>query len=135
MSLQEIEVDQHGNMYAGGSFYDDIVFDGLESLTTNGSVDIFLYKEASPLVAINNYAETINVSIAPNPATTVINLTVANETNYKLDIINQHGAIVKSIENAVGENSMYIADLAAGMYFVVITTMDGVKTSQPFVKN
>lgn len=135
VSLQEIEVDQHGNMYAGGSFYDDIVFDGLESLTTNGSVDIFLYKEASPLVAINNYAETINVSIAPNPATTVINLTVANETNYKLDIINQHGAIVKSIENAVGENSMYIADLAAGMYFVVITTIDGVKTSHPFVKN
>lgn len=136
VSLQEIAVDQHGNLYAGGSFYDDIMFDGMETLNTvDGSVDIYLYKEASPLVAINNYSDKINFSVAPNPATTYINLSVEKETNYHFDIVNQQGAIVKSIENIVGENTMYIADLAAGMYFVVITNSDGIKTSQPFVKN
>lgn len=73
-----------------------------------------------------------NFSIFPNPVHEVLNITTNKEVEIKgLRITDLSGRIVKAISNLkLREFQVNIMDLKAGMYFVSITTNDGVMTSR-----
>ena len=64
-----------------------------------------------------------NVSLYPNPAHGVINITAVNNTTVA--IYNQYGALVHRQDVTAGDNSVNISGLATGLYMV---TADGHST-------
>ena len=74
-----------------------------------------------------------NFSVYPNPATTV--LTIANRNNLDITsavITDVNGRVVNQTSGAVSQ--INIADLTAGVYFLKVTTTQGVGTTR-VVKN
>jgi len=133
--VQALDIDAHGNFYVGGHFNDDIACDGLETVSSNGGTDIFLYKETSSLVNIDTYNENFQIELAPNPASSYINVTAGFDDLFNVNIINQQGAIIMSITKVAGFCAIDVENIAAGMYFIVATTESGTITSHSFVKN
>lgn len=88
----------------GGTTYGDEV-----SFTTTGSI-----------TGIDPVSETV-VSVYPNPATDVVNITTGNVgDNGSFDIVSLSGAIVASGIVANGQATAYIATLGSGVYVLDI---------------
>ncbi len=71
-------------------------------------------------------------SIYPNPATDVLNISGTNIS--KVEILNQSGQLVRSANDINGKQSLNIADLPAGVYFVKVTNSTSVNTEKLIVK-
>lgn len=86
---------------------------------------------ATDTLLSNDKVQTLtNVSIYPNPATDVLNVTgVDSVTSLVINDIN--GRTIKTVNNATSIN---VSDLNAGVYFVNIATENGTVTKK-FMKN
>ncbi len=76
---------------------------------------------------INEIAEG-EVSVYPNPATTVLN--VANAEGAQVSVFDMNGRVVASIENANANETINVANLAKGMYIVRIVDGQNVTTKK-----
>lgn len=96
--------------------------------TTNNFVFIDTFSVTSALS--NDKFETSSISIFPNPATDILNVTGVEEiTSLVINDIN--GRTIKTVNNATSIN---VSDLNAGVYFVNITTEKG-NVTKKFMKN
>lgn len=73
-----------------------------------------------------------SLSVFPNPASESIQISFNQSTaNQTVSVLNLNGQMVKQEKNV---SSIYISDLPAGLYFVQVTTSNGIAT-QKFIKN
>ncbi len=74
-----------------------------------------------------------NFSIYPNPVNDMVNISSLNNSEItKVSITDINGRVVKEVNSNVSNIS--VGDLNAGIYFLKVTTSEGVGTSK-FVKN
>jgi hypothetical protein len=77
----------------------------------------------------DNFAFAKAVSLYPNPAKNLINIT-GTDSILKLELINLSGQSIKSLQPL---NSVSLEGIANGMYFIKITTDKGMETL-PIIK-
>ncbi len=79
------------------------------------------------LVGIKNIKKDA-LNIYPNPTSSHIN--ISNTELGDLSIYNLNGALVKEISQVEGQISIDVSDLDNGIYFVKLSTEDGIKTTK-----
>ena len=105
------------NTWVGGDFSQEVIFDN-QSFETNGFFDFFL-GEANPQgVVSTDKVAPIDLSIFPNPTSSIFQSTVKNAQTSLFSI---DGKLLKVFENGL---TMDISDLPAGLYFLQIKTDD-----------
>jgi hypothetical protein len=134
VKINDVNMDAHGNIYCAGIFYEDVISDGLTTLVTNGGVDIFAYKETSPLVNIAEVATLASIELSPNPTTNTITISSENDLLKTIKIVDQNGAVIKLLSSTNQSNTMNVSDLAPGLYFVLVTSGDALAQTKSFVK-
>ena len=86
---------------------------------------------------IEDYQLAGNVRIYPNPATDVVNVqcTMNNEQlGDELQLFDVYGKLLQIVPITSETTPINVADLASGIYFVRVTTDQGIATKR-FVKN
>ncbi len=75
---------------------------------------------------------SINISIAPNPASDILNI---SNTEFATDYIitNYYGDIVANGTLSEGRNSININDLSSGMYFIQLSNDNGMVKSEKII--
>ncbi len=86
-------------------------------------------------VGIAEVAPAVDVNVFPIPASEQLFIETTGNTLRTATVVDLDGATVLSMQlNASGRTSVDITTLAAGKYFVLITTADGRVTAKPFTK-
>jgi photosystem II stability/assembly factor-like uncharacterized protein len=116
-AIQHVDVAFFSNTtgYSGGF---------TESSNTGG---VFVY--SSNVLSDDNFAFAKAISLYPNPAKNLINIT-GTDSILKLELINLSGQSIKSLQPS---NSVSLEGIANGMYFIKITTDKGMETL-PIIK-
>ncbi|MFD2909050.1 T9SS type A sorting domain-containing protein [Flavobacterium ardleyense] len=93
--------------------------------------------DVEDLLGATDFAEPSKlelISLFPNPASTVINLSSTNNLSLeKFTIIDINGRTIKSIDASGVDASIDVSDLNAGVYFLNIQTTEGNSTKK-FIK-
>jgi hypothetical protein len=113
----------------------------------DGNPEIYYKRNptGNPIVGTENNEKTkatLQFSIYPNPASTLINLQFTNELN--LQAVNPEGKSVLTIRNILGEELLSkqiqndesvfdVSGLQNGLYFVAITTVDKLTVSKKLI--
>ena len=93
------------------------------------------YLENAVMLAVNNFSIQNEVAIYPNPASSILNIeNKSNETVTALSIYNLNGALVKEVKSTTSLQSISVADLERGIYFVKIQ-MNTKVLNYKFIKN
>jgi hypothetical protein len=107
------------------------VLDGGPNGANSDIIGIDTFSVDRPLSTDSFFAQ--NFSVYPNPATSVLNIAVKNNVAIsQAQITDINGRVVKSVNNVVSQ--INISDLNTGVYFLKITTDQGVGTTK-IVKN
>lgn len=79
------------------------------------------YLENAVMLAVNNFSTQNEVTIYPNPTSSILNIeNKSNETVAALSIYNLNGALVKEVKSTTSLPSISVAELQSGIYFVKI---------------
>lgn len=103
-----------------------------DDTNTNGLPD---YLEFGVALGVKNNTIDALISLYPNPATTVLN--IENASTFTIDavaIYSVNGSLLREVKNQQNLETISVADLASGIYFVKIKSNDKVITKK-FVKN
>ena len=93
------------------------------------------YLENAVMLAVNNFSLQNEVTIYPNPASSILNIeNKSNETVTALSIYNLNGALVKEVKSTTSLPSISVAELQRGIYFVKIQ-MNSKVLNYKFIKN
>lgn len=101
----------------------------------------YLYVDALNLVAplaTENFKTTAGFSVYPNPASSnlTLDLSTLNAIPESIKISDLQGKIVSETKNITSEiQNIALSNLANGMYFINITTKEGMSFIQKFIKN
>jgi hypothetical protein len=100
---------------------------------TNGN-SIPDYLENAVALGVNNFAIQNEVTIYPNPASSILNIeNKSNESVVAISIYNLNGAMVKEVKSSTSLQSISVADLQNGIYFVKIQ-MNSQVVNYKFIK-
>lgn len=125
-----IAVDGANNVYTVIQYYNTVDFDpgaGVFNLTATGGTDIGVLKLSVTGVGIEE-SETSNISMFPNPVSTVLNIQTT-EVIERISIYSSTGALVQTET----KNVFSVAELSSGVYLIQVQTANGIATSR-FVK-
>ena len=75
---------------------------------------------------IDSYQVENQITIYPNPATSIIHLELNNRTISKINIIDINGRYIEANHILNHENKMYIGNLSNGIYTLQIFTDNGI---------
>jgi serine/threonine protein kinase len=103
-----------------------------DDTNTNGLPD---YLEFGVALGVQNNSFDNLISLYPNPAITVLN--IENASTLTIDavaIYSINGSLLREINNQQNLETISVADLASGIYFVKIKSNDKVITKK-FIKN
>jgi hypothetical protein len=101
----------------------------LVSTTLDNNLASSWIASTTPL-GTNTFDPTIaSVTIYPNPATTTITI-AAHRTIDSVELFDAYGKLVKTLTVQASEFELDIADLATGLYFSKVYTVDGVYTQK-----
>jgi hypothetical protein len=79
------------------------------------------YLENAVALGVDNFAVQNEISIYPNPASSVLNIdNKSNESVTAISIYNVNGSLVKEVKSATSLQSISVAELQNGIYFVKI---------------
>ena len=87
------------------------------------------------LVGINSYLES-NVTLYPNPAKEFVDVRIDGDVNVTgMEVYDVYGKLIRTVAGANNDSPLRInvSDFSAGMYFVRVTTEQGMVTKR-FVK-
>ena len=91
-----------------------------------------IYATEEP-VGINTAAKG-TISLYPNPATDVLNITLEGTNATQVTIIDVYGKTVVTTNVADGQNTIDVTELANGMYFVQLRNAGSIVATQKIVK-
>ena len=87
-----------------------------------------------PALATNDFINQ-NFKVYPNPATTFVNISSKDNTKInQIQITDLNGRVIKSINGKEVSTQINIADLNTGVYFLKVSTDNGVGTTK-IIKN
>ncbi|WP_341902267.1 T9SS type A sorting domain-containing protein [Fluviicola taffensis] len=133
--VPDISIDNLGNFYATGFFYDTVDFDcgtGIAEAVTAGSYDIYILKLNSSTLSVSENALN-DFKLYPNPANEQLSISVTGLNNCHVTICNSLGTIVLEKDISDAETQLDIRSLSAGSYVVQLTNeLDS--SYQTFVK-
>lgn len=141
-NLKENYVEGYMGYYVNGpvSEMDKALYWGFWFIKSNGDADICAYNIDSQEMgcithtSIEDEYRKSNISVAPNPASEVINI---DNTEFATEytISNYYGEIVLRGKLSHGLNTLNINNLASGMYFVQLSNDSGmIKAEKIIVK-
>lgn len=82
--------------------------------------------QGDEIAATDDVGNPISLSMAPNPATETVSLSVSNDTIQKVTLVDIRGSILFSEENvSVSQKAYSIASLSEGIYLVNVVTENG----------
>lgn len=123
-----------------GFLHDFEQFESFCELVCINSSEQTIYPSSSSLcnlaldVENKEYLNSDNISIFPNPTSTLLNISSSNESIQKIEIVNQIGEKIKLI-NCEGKNrEINISELESGFYYIKITSSRDNSVLQKFVK-
>ena len=129
-----IAADASNNTYIAGSFYSPTVLFGTSTLTnadnTTNTEDIFVAK-LSGTVGINEYNNSTNISLFPNPASD--NIIVKAPKNAVIEILNIEGQTVLQQISQQEKTNINISNLAKGIYILKLNSNNKIEVAR-FVK-
>ena len=108
-----------------------IVDGGTVDLDGDGDLDLYLWGANSfsvgtiflindAITSIHKLAD-VTINVYPNPATSIINLDIAGELNYKVSILDLQGRTIKNTRNNA---QIDVQDIPFGIYILEITDLD-----------
>jgi hypothetical protein len=93
------------------------------------------YLENAVMLALNNFSLQNEVTIYPNPASSILNIeNKSNESVVAVSIYNLSGALVKEVKSSTSLPSISVVELQSGIYFVKIQ-MNTQVVNYKFIKN
>ena len=127
--MTAVAVDNDGNYITGGAFEINLLQNnslGLSPLFSTGEADFFVAKLANSACGSGLSTENFNslsFNIYPNPTTGIINV----ETTEQLSTYRIYDATGRLIgENRFdGNNQVNLENTSNGVYFIIITTVEG----------
>lgn len=133
----DIFVDTNNNVHTVGYFAGTLDFDpnaGISTLTTSGLYDGFIQKMTQSTLGTQQNSISY-VKIYPNPTTSQINLSFANNLeNATIKIISTLGQTVLKKQNLSGNNFNFdVSSLANGIYIIQISDRNTI-TNSKFIK-
>lgn len=79
------------------------------------------------ITSLNDNKQLSGLDIFPNPASSMLNVTLSTASGFKYSVVNAHGQIMLS-GNTVGNNAQIsLSDLNTGIYKVLVQTVQGQK--------
>lgn len=131
-----LAIDNSNNIFLSGVFSSNTVdFDpgnGVDTLSTNGSYDVFLMKLSSGISSLEDEKIANNlVTVFPNPAQLQLNLKADDLQIKQVSISDMSGKTLKTVNYT--DQPIQINDLANGIYFLKIETNKGISHKR-FVK-
>lgn len=118
-----ISVGSHVLKYAG-------TFGGSMGLACEDEVTLPIQVEINPIVTDWKY----EISIYPNPATTVLNLSSTGVYDFELSILDMTGKVIKAEKMLDQTFTFDVSDLASGIYMLRLVSRDGASKIVKFVK-
>lgn len=115
------QVDFRGNAGTGNT------------VASSADFDNFVVRaiEIDPLSISENEFATVNLSIYPNPANDVINISAGDLIINSIKITDINGRIINTIDVALSSTvEINVSDLTSGIYFLTVYTDQGVGTSK-----
>ena len=70
-------------------------------------------------------AEAVRVSVYPNPANGLVNITLHESLNATIQLISVEGKVLQRIESAGNNATIDVSDVANGLYVLRIITQNG----------
>ena len=129
-----VSIDATMNIYLAGWFMGDTLSFGpldLFNVEHDGSrTDLFLTKLGSNTV-INEFNNSLNISIYPDPASD--NITIVIPQKATIEISNIQGQIIKSLKTKDNKTDIDISAFANGVYIIRAQTDSGI-TTKKFIK-
>ena len=122
-STDGISVGEHTLRYAG-------IFGAEMGVGCDDEISIPIQVETNPFVSDWEY----EISIYPNPTTTVLNLASTGTSDFELSILDITGKIIKSGKMLEQTFTFDVSDLASGMYMLRLVSRDGASKIVKFVK-
>jgi hypothetical protein len=112
-----------GNGYGG---------DGTEGTWVDITINFFGVSETS---ASSTSFDTNSISVYPNPATSVVNLSSKDGLTFEnVTIVDVNGRTVKTVTVNQTQSQINVSELNSGIYFLNIETNEG-STVKKFIKN
>lgn len=136
---KSIAVDSNGNIYTTGVYRETVDFDFAPSNTASlafaGGDDIFLLKMAPATLGLEDRLYDNGVSLYPNPTEGSFTLEMTKPVSQAaIEIYNSVGVLVYSqVAVSVG-NNLDISSLSKGLYWVRVSSSEGVIAAQELVK-
>ena len=122
-STAGISVGEHMLKYAG-------IFGGELGLDCEDEISLPIQVETNPFVP----EWGCNISIYPNPATTVLNLYSTGISDFELSILDITGKVIKSDRMSENVFTFDVSDLSSGIYMLRLVSHDGASKVVKFVK-
>jgi len=122
-STDGISVGEHTLRYAG-------TFGAEMGVGCDDEISIPIQVETNPFVSDWEY----EISIYPNPATTVLNLASTGISDFELSILDITGKVINSEKMLEQTFTFDVSDLASGMYMLRMVSHDGASKVVKFVK-
>ncbi|MBW1295370.1 T9SS type A sorting domain-containing protein [Aquimarina litoralis] len=94
----------------------------------NNFAGLVFYELADPLLNVEEVAFSSDITVVPNPAITSFAIKGANGIIDDIKIFDINGGLVKSISENIVAESVSVKEMAAGVYFVQLTSQNAVKT-------
>jgi hypothetical protein len=87
-----------------------------------------------PILSVNEVENTFGLSVYPNPANEVINVSLNKSTNATISVVNVAGKVVKTSTINGLNTSINASDLTNGVYYVTITDGTSIATEKVVIK-
>lgn len=87
-----------------------------------------------PSVGINEVEDNLGLTVYPNPANDVINVSLNKEINATVTLLDVSGKVIKTQEMNGLSTSLNTASLNSGVYFVTVTNGTSVSTQKVVIK-
>ena len=87
-----------------------------------------------PSVGVNEVVDNLGLTVYPNPANDVINVSLNKEINATVTLLDVSGKVIKTQEMNGLSTSLNTASLNSGVYFVTVTNGTSVSTQKVVIK-
>lgn len=130
----DIDLSNQNILYLGGTFFkQNFVMDNVIAANTTSFTTEPLIAKLGDLgntsVGIQHTASIHGFNFYPNPASDLLTIQAGDEHNtYNIDLINAQGQSVRTMKNHKGNRSLSLENIAAGVYFLKLSSDDWVES-------
>ncbi len=127
-------LDDEGSIYTTGQFSSLVDFDpssALSTLTSNGSIDLFVQKLTQPNFIALSKLPTSTSTLYPNPSTGHLTIEIDPSRENTIAVLDNQGKLVTPpIITRHSSALLELGHLPAGLYYISVTTKESTTISK-----